>query len=107
MRNRFGVPPDDDFGCSRYGGKGRRDDHADVELVRRTAAWLRVDGDGAWAVGLTDEKDVRAMTALLDMLANELPRMDPEVRRATVEWCRVALREAPDPGRDESGESPI
>jgi hypothetical protein len=107
MRNGFGVPSNDDRGCSPSGGERCRDDHADAELVRRTAAWLRVDGDGAWAVGLTGEKDVRAMTALLDMLATELPRMDPAVRRATVEWCRVALREAPDLGRNGSGESPI
>ena len=72
---------------------------ADAELIRRTAAWLRGDGDRAYAVGLTGEKDVRAMTALLDMLAAELPSMDPTVRRATVQWCRTALGEA-DPDRD-------
>jgi hypothetical protein len=104
MLERFGVPSRDD-GSEVDGGLARyRDDDADADLIRRTAAWLRVDGEGAWAAGLTGEKDVRAMTALLDMLATELPRMDASVRRATVDWCRVALGE-PDPGRNGSGSS--
>ena len=77
-------------------GPGLQTD-GDAELIRRTAAWLREDGRRARAAGLTGEKDVRAMTALLDMLAAELSSMDPTVRRATVEWCRVALGEA-EPG---------
>ena len=96
----------DSFGISSYtsGGDGAvtpdgpgPHPEADAELIRRTAAWLRGGGAGAVTVGLTGEKDVRAMTALLDMLAAELSSMDPTVRRATVEWCRIALGEV-DPG---------
>lgn len=89
MSDRFGV--------------SARDDLAEIALVRRTAAWLRTDPDGVADAGLTCEKDVRAMAALLDLLAGELPRMEPWVRRATVTWCRHALAEV---AADDVGERP-
>ena len=97
MLDRFGVPSCNDRGEGVFGPNGHEwwaDADADADLVRRTAAWLRADRDGACEAGLIGERDVRAMTALLDMLATELSCMDPGVRRATVEWCRVALGEA-------------
>ena len=97
MLDRFGIPSCNDRGVSVFGPNGHEwwaDDHADADLVRRTAAWLRADGDRAREAGLNGERDVRAMTALLDLLATELPGVDPGVRRATVEWCRMALDEA-------------
>jgi hypothetical protein len=102
MRDRFGSAAHDDArinGGPAPNGRGpHRDDGTDVDIVRRTATWLRVDPDGAREAGFTSEKDIRAMAALLDMLATELPRMDPAVRRATVSWCRVALDQAPGAG---------
>jgi hypothetical protein len=72
----------------------RRDrDRADAELIRRTAAWLRDDPERARNAGLTDDGDARALAALLDVLAAELPHLDPAVRRQTIESCRIALGE--------------
>lgn len=63
----------------------------DADLLRCTARWLRTDPDGAWIMGLRSDEDVRAGTALLDLLAAELPHVDPNIARSAVAWCRVAL----------------
>jgi hypothetical protein len=66
-------------------------DPADADLMRRTAAWLRADPDRARdVVG----PDVRALAALLDLLAAELPHVAAGVRRQAVESCRRVLDEA-------------
>jgi hypothetical protein len=62
----------------------------DADLLRTTATWLRADPEGARIAGLGRD-DVRAGSALLDLLAAELPHVDPAVARAAVAWCRVAL----------------
>lgn len=80
----------------RWDGAARPDLAADAELLRGTATWLRTDRDGAWITGLTTDEDVRVVTALLDLLATELPHVDRAVARAAVTWCRAALGE-PDP----------
>jgi hypothetical protein len=67
---------------------------ADAELIRRTAGWLRDDPRRARYVGLTCDEDTRALAALLDLLATELPHLDPGVRSQVVESCRVVLGES-------------
>lgn len=73
-------------------GRARRD-RGDVDLVRRTATWLRTDPAGARTVGLAGEEDTAALAALLDVLASALPHMDPAVRRDVIASCRAVLRE--------------
>ena len=65
--------------------------HTDVALIRRTAAWLRGDPACAHRVGVSCEEDVDALAALLDLLAAQVPHLDPRVRREVVDACRVAL----------------
>jgi hypothetical protein len=75
-------------------------DRADADLIRRTAAWLREGPDRVRHAGLANHADARALAALLDVLAAELPYLDSAVRWQTLESCRVALGETmADPGR--------
>ena len=98
MLGRFGVLGSD----GRCGG-GRADRRArprpdvgtDAALLHYTAAWLRADADAARAAGLDRAEDARALTALLDLIAAELPHVAPDVRSAAVAWCRAA-RDEPD-----------
>jgi hypothetical protein len=92
MLDALGFPP---------GGPARRHEgkivltvhecRAEVALVRRTAAWLRADPGRARAAGVACDEDVDALVALLDLLAEEIPYLDPAVRREVVEACRQAL----------------
>jgi hypothetical protein len=70
-------------------GRAARD-REDAALIRRAAGWLRTEPEAA-AHGLVAEADRRALAALLDLLAAELPHVDAAVRRQAVESCRVAL----------------
>jgi hypothetical protein len=65
--------------------------HADVALIRRTAAWLRGDPGCARRAGVACEEDVEALVALLDLLAAQVPHLEPTMRRKIVEACRLAL----------------
>lgn len=78
----------------RRGGSVPRRRADDAELVRRTAAWLRAEPGAAREAGLPDDRDAGAAAALLDLLAVELPHVDPSVRQATVGWCRSARARA-------------
>jgi hypothetical protein len=60
---------------------------ADADLLRRTAACLRDDPDGARRAGLTCTEDALALAALLDLLAVELPHLDAVMRLMIVESC--------------------
>ena len=77
----------------RYEGKtapmprNLRRDRADADLLRRTAARLRDDPDGARRAGLTCTEDALALAALLDLLAVELPHLDAVMRLMIVESC--------------------
>jgi hypothetical protein len=62
-------------------------DRADADLLRRTAACLRDDPDGARRAGLTRTEDALALAALLDLLAVELPHVDAVMRLMIVESC--------------------
>ena len=53
-----------------------RRDRAHADLLRRTAARLRDDPDGARRAGLACTEDAVATAALLDLLAVELPHLD-------------------------------
>ena len=64
-----------------------RSDSADADLLRCTAACLRVDPDGARRAGLTCTEDALALAALLDLLAGELPHLDAVMRLMIVESC--------------------
>ena len=64
-----------------------RSDSADADLLRCTAACLRVDPDGARSAGLTSTEDALALAALLDLLAVELPHLDAVMRLMIVESC--------------------
>jgi hypothetical protein len=68
-------------------------DRADADLLCRAAAWLRANPDHARHAGLPCDEDVGALAALLDVLAVEVPHLDPAVRRQVVESCRIALQE--------------
>lgn len=71
-----------------------RRDSSDVDLVRRTATWLRADPDRARTAGLARDEDTAALAALLDVLAATLPHLDPAVRRDVTASCRAVLGEA-------------
>jgi hypothetical protein len=64
---------------------------AEVELLRRTAAWLRTDPGRARAAGVACDEDVRALVVLLELLADQVPYLDGAVRREVVQACREAL----------------
>ncbi len=66
-------------------------DRADVELLRRAAAWVREDPDRAGYAGLSGDTTARADAALLDILAAAVPDLDAGVRRQAVEACRTLL----------------
>jgi hypothetical protein len=66
-------------------------DRADADLLRRTAARLRDDPDGARRAGLTCTEDTLALAALLDLLAVELPHLDAVLRLMIVESCHRLL----------------
>jgi hypothetical protein len=68
-------------------------DRADADLLRRTASWLRDDPERARHAGLVTDGDAYALAALLDVLATELPHLDPAVRWQAVESCRLTLGE--------------
>jgi hypothetical protein len=76
----------------RGGRCARARDRADADLLRRTAGWLRTER--ARDAGLADGPDRRAVAALLDLLAAELPHLDAAVRRQAVESCRRVLDDA-------------
>lgn len=71
----------------------RERDRADADLLHRTAAWLRDDPERGRHAGLATDGDAYALAALLDVLAAELPHLDPAVRWQAVEACRGALGE--------------
>jgi hypothetical protein len=60
---------------------------ADADLLRRVAIRLRDDPGCARHVGVACPEDGLALAALLDLLATELPHVDPAVRRTVVESC--------------------
>jgi hypothetical protein len=60
------------------------------DVVRRAANRLREDGRHGAEAGLRPE-DARALAALLDILATELPHVARDVQTQTVEWCRELL----------------
>lgn len=68
-----------------------RRDRAEAGLLRRTAACLRDDPDGARSAGLTCTEDALALAALLDLLAVELPYLDAVLRLMIVESCERLL----------------
>jgi hypothetical protein len=70
--------------------QGRRD-QADEDFIRRAASWLR-DNPGRSA-GLASDQDAYALATLLEVLAAELPHLDADVRRKTVDSCRQLLGE--------------
>jgi hypothetical protein len=69
-------------------------DRSDQLLIHRAAAWLRDHPGQATHAGITSDSDARALAVVLDILADELPHLDADVRRQTVESCRVVLGEA-------------
>lgn len=69
-------------------------DCSDQVLIRRAAAWLRDNPSQATHAGIDTDSDARALAVVLDILADELPHLDADVRRQTVESCRVVLGEA-------------
>ena len=60
---------------------------ADADLLRRVATRLRDDPGCARHVGVACPEDGLALAALLDLLATELPHVDPAIRRSAVESC--------------------
>ena len=51
-------------------------DHADQQILRRAAAWLRQDPGRAEYAGLSRDHDALALAELLDVLATALPDVD-------------------------------
>jgi hypothetical protein len=93
MRDRSGVPRGG-MRCRALLGRARaRRVRSDADLVRRAAAWLRADPARARTAGLARDEDTVALAALLDVLAAEMPHLDPAVRRDVVASCRVVLGE--------------
>ena len=89
MLDTLGFPPSGP--ARRHEGKTVPRDHADVAVIRRTAAWLRDDPGRARRAGVACDEDVLALAVLLDLLATEVPHLDAAVRREVVEACRQAL----------------
>jgi hypothetical protein len=69
-------------------------DRADADLLCRAAAGLRANPDRARHAGLSCDKDVEALAAVLDVLAVEIRHLYPALRRQVVESCRIALEES-------------
>ena len=67
--------------------RGRRARRADADVLRSAAMRLRDDPELARHVGLAGPDDAAALAALLDLLAAELPHVDPTIRRSAVESC--------------------
>lgn len=67
-----------------------RDDRA---LIRRAAEWLRVNPGQATSFGIATATDARALAVVLDILADEVPHLDPDLRHETVQNCRCMLGE--------------
>ena len=68
-------------------------DNADRALIRRAATRLRDNPDQATAIGIANPTDARALAAVLDILAVEVPHFDADLRRQTVQNCRDMLGE--------------
>jgi hypothetical protein len=68
-------------------------DNADRTLIRRAASWLRDNPDQATGIGIANPTDARALAAVLDILAVEVPHLDADLRRQTVQNCRDMLGE--------------
>ena len=68
-------------------------DLADRALVCRAAAWLRDNPDQATGLGIAGATDARALAVVLDILAAELPHLDADLRRQTIQDCQGMLGE--------------
>jgi hypothetical protein len=68
-------------------------DPADRALIRRAAAWLRDNPDQATGLGVASATDARALAVVLDILAAELPHLDADLRRQTIQDCQGMLGE--------------
>jgi hypothetical protein len=66
-------------------------DPADRALIRRAAAWLRDNPDQATGLGVASATDARALAVVLDILAAELPHLDADLRRHTIQGCQGML----------------
>jgi hypothetical protein len=66
-------------------------DCGEVEVICRTARWLREHPDQARTAGLAHDAGAQALAALLDIVAAELVHVDAGIRRQIVESCRTAL----------------
>jgi hypothetical protein len=78
-------------------------DRADAGLLRRVAAGLRDGPDRLQVAGLGTPADGVALAALLELLAAELPHLDPVVRLQVVGSCRDALGEVAPPSERVGG----
>jgi hypothetical protein len=67
-----------------------RDDRA---LIRRAAAWLRDNPGQATGIGITSATEARALAVVLDILAVDVPHLDPDLRGQTVQSCQSMLGE--------------
>ena len=82
-------------------------DPADRALIRRAAAWLRDNPDQATGIGIANPTDARALAVVLDILAVEVPHLDADLRRHTIEDCQGMLGENDTrPTRPLSGSQP-
>jgi hypothetical protein len=70
-----------------------RRDQDDRAVIRRAATWLRDHPGQATALGITTATDARALAVVLDILADEVPNLDAELRRETLRSCRSMLGE--------------
>ncbi len=66
-------------------------DRADQALIRRAAAWLRDNPAQATSIGIASATDARALAVVLDILAAEVPHLDADLRRQTVQNCQSML----------------
>ena len=71
-------------------------EQADTDVIRRAATWLREDLTRGIYAGLSRDEHTYAFACLLDLLATELPHLDPDIRRLAVEGCRLLLDESTD-----------
>ena len=55
--------------------------------------WLRDNPDQARGIGISSATDARALAVVLDILAVEVPHLDSDLRRQTVQNCRDMLGE--------------
>ena len=61
--------------------------------VRRAATWLRDNPGQARGIGISSATDARALAVVLDILAVEVPHLDSDLRRQTVQNRRDLLGE--------------